>query len=171
MSKPIRKLLVANRGEICIRVMRAAVEMGIKTVAIYAHEDRFALHRFKADESYQVGSGQKPIAASRDIPDIIRIARAAGVDAIHPGYGFLSENPAFAEACAAAGITFIGPSPAAMLLLGDKAAGRLLAGGSGVPGDPGYDGAARHDRVLAEYAARIGFPLLVKAAAGGGGRG
>ena len=96
----IRKLLVANRGEIAIRVMRAAAEMGVRTVSIYAHEDRFALHRFKADESYLVGAGQKPIAAYLDIPDIIRIAKNAGVDAIHPGYGFLSENPTFAEACA-----------------------------------------------------------------------
>ncbi|MDP1908697.1 MAG: biotin carboxylase N-terminal domain-containing protein, partial [Hyphomicrobium sp.] len=99
----IKKLLVANRGEISIRVMRAAAEMRIRTVAIYAYEDRFALHRFKADESYLVGKGEKPIAAYLDIADIIRIASEAGVDAIHPGYGFLSENPKFAEACAAAG--------------------------------------------------------------------
>src|SRR5579884_4323976 len=92
-ARPIRKLLVANRGEIAIRVMRAAAEMGIRTVSIYAHEDRFALHRFKADESYRVGAGRKPIAAYLDIADIIRIARDAQVDAIHPGYGFLSENP------------------------------------------------------------------------------
>src|ERR1700752_3614764 len=104
-GRRIRKLLIANRGEISIRVMRAANEMGIRTVAIYAHEDRFSLHRFKADESYLVGKGCKPIAAYLAIPDIIRIARECGADAIHPGYGFLSENPNFAEACAAAGVT------------------------------------------------------------------
>ena len=115
----IRKLLVANRSEIAIRVMRAAAEMGIKTVAIYANEDRFALHRFMADESYRVGAGKKPIAAYLDIEGIIRIARQARVDAIHPGYGFLSENPDFAEACAEAGILFIGPEPQVMRTLGN----------------------------------------------------
>src|SRR6185436_315047 len=107
----IRKLLVANRGEIAIRVFRSAHELGIRTVAIYAAEDRFALHRFKADESYLVGEGKKPIAAYLDIDDIIRIAKEAEVDAIHPGYGFLSENPDFAEACNKNGIIFIGPTP------------------------------------------------------------
>ena len=129
----IKKLLVANRGEISIRVMRAAAEMGIKTIAIYAHEDRFALHRFKADESYLVGQGQKPIAAYLDIADIIRIATEAHVDAIHPGYGFLSENPNFAEACAAAGIKFIGPSPEVLRSLGDKVAARAAAIAADVP--------------------------------------
>ena len=133
-SKPvIRKLLVANRGEISIRVMRAAAELGIRTVAIYAYEDRFALHRFKADESYLVGKGQKPIAAYLDIASIIRIAKAAGVDAIHPGYGFLSENPQFAEACAEAGIAFIGPSPTVLRTLGDKVAARKAAIAARVP--------------------------------------
>ncbi|MBP8024674.1 MAG: pyruvate carboxylase, partial [Chromatiaceae bacterium] len=116
--KKIRRLLVANRSEIAIRVLRAASEMGIRTVAIFSNEDRFALHRFKADEAYRVGAGQKPIAAYLDIADIIRIARENQVDAIHPGYGFLSENPDFAEACAAAGIAFIGPRPEVMRLLG-----------------------------------------------------
>ena len=123
----IRKILVANRSEIAIRVMRAAAEMGIKTVAIYANEDRFALHRFKADESYRVGAGKKPIAAYLDIDDIIRVAKMAKVDAIHPGYGFLSENPDFAEACAANGILFIGPSPQVMRTLGNKVAARNAA--------------------------------------------
>ena len=108
--KKIRSLLVANRSEIAIRVLRAASELGIRTVAIYSNEDRFALHRFKADESYLVGEGKKPIQAYLDIDDIIRIAKEAGVDAIHPGYGFLSENPSFADACASAGIAFIGPN-------------------------------------------------------------
>src|SRR4051812_10539798 len=116
----IRSLLVANRSEIAIRVMRAAAELGIRTVAIYSHEDRFALHRFKADESYQVGAGKKPLAAYLDIADIIRIARQARVDAIHPGYGFLSENPDLARACALAGIAFIGPTPEVMTTLGNK---------------------------------------------------
>ena len=106
--KNIRSLLVANRSEIAIRVMRAASEMGIRTVGIYANEDRFALHRFKADESYLVGEGKKPIAAYLDIDDILRVAKEAKVDAIHPGYGFLSENPNFADACAAAGIASSG---------------------------------------------------------------
>ena len=115
MTKPsfhkIRKLLVANRSEIAIRVLRAATELGLKTVAVYAHEDRFALHRFKADESYRIGAGRDPISAYLDIDDVIRVARAAGADAIHPGYGFLAENPDFAEACVAAGLVFIGPPP------------------------------------------------------------
>ena len=132
-GRRIRKLLVANRGEISIRVMRAAAEMGIRTVSIYAYEDRFALHRFKADESYLVGAGAKPIAAYLDIADIIRTAKDAQVDAIHPGYGFLSENPAFAEACAAAGILFIGPQPQVLKTLGDKVAARKAAEQAKVP--------------------------------------
>src|SRR5690606_14768723 len=118
--KQINKILVANRGEIAIRVMRAAAEMGIRTVAIYAEEDKFALHRFKSDEAYRVGAGKKPIAAYLDIEDIIRIALEAGVDAIHPGYGFLSENPEFAEACNQAGIRFICSKPPVMRQLGNK---------------------------------------------------
>ncbi len=131
--RPIRKLLVANRSEIAIRVMRAAAELGIRTVSIYAAEDRFALHRFKADESYLVGEGKKPIAAYLDIDDIIRIARESGVDAIHPGYGFLSENPDFAEACANNGIAFIGPRPEVMRTLGNKVSAREAAIAAGVP--------------------------------------
>src|SRR5215470_19672271 len=107
----IKALLIANRGEIAIRVMRAANELGIRTIAIYSQEDRFSLHRMKADESYLVGAGKGPVEAYLDIADVIRIAQAAQVDAIHPGYGFLSENPAFAEACAAAGLIFVGPTP------------------------------------------------------------
>ena len=129
MSRPIRKLLVANRSEIAIRVMRAAAELGIRTVAIYANEDRYALHRFKADESYRVGAGKQPIAAYLDIDDILRVAKQAGADAIHPGYGFLSENPEFAEACAKAGIRFIGPTPEVMRTLGNKVAARRVAEG------------------------------------------
>src|SRR2546426_542758 len=109
MPRPIRSLLIANRGEIAMRILRAASELGIRTVSIYAHEDRGALHRFQADESYLIGAGRTPIAAYLDINDILRIARQAGVDAIHPGYGFLAEHPEFAEACEQAGVGFIGP--------------------------------------------------------------
>ena len=130
--KTIRSLLVANRSEIAIRVLRAASELGIRTVAIYSNEDRFALHRFKADESYLVGAGKKPIQAYLDIDDIIRIAKEAEVDAIHPGYGFLSENPDFADACARAGIAFIGPQAGVMRQLGNKVAAREVAEAAGV---------------------------------------
>src|SRR5580698_6722498 len=114
MTRPIRRLLIANRGEITIRVMRAASELGIATVAVYSQEDRFSLHRTKADEAYLIGEGKSAVGAYLDIKDILRVAREARIDAIHPGYGFLSENPEFAEACAAAGLVFIGPSPATM---------------------------------------------------------
>ena len=129
----IQSLLVANRSEIAIRVMRAAAELGMRTVAIYSNEDRFALHRFKADESYLVGEGRKPLQAYLDIDDILRIAKLAKVDAIHPGYGFLSENPAFARACAQAGIAFVGPTPEVMTTLGNKVAARNAAVAAGVP--------------------------------------
>ena len=171
MSKAIRKLLVANRGEISIRVMRAAAEMGIRTVAIYAHEDRFALHRFKADESYLVGKGKKPIAAYLDIHDIVRVAVAAGVDAIHPGYGFLSENPDFAEACAAAGIRFIGPSPQVLRTLGDKVAARAAADAAQVPTLPATGALPRELDACRPLVAKVGYPVMMKASWGGGGRG
>jgi len=129
----INSLLIANRGEIAIRVMRAATELGIRTVAIHSQEDRFSLHRTKADESYLVGEGKGPIEAYLDIADIIRVAVEARVDAIHPGYGFLSESPEFAQACAAAGIIFIGPLPDTMRRLGNKVEARNLAAGAGVP--------------------------------------
>ncbi|RJG27765.1 pyruvate carboxylase [Massilia cavernae] len=169
--RPVRKILIANRSEIAIRVMRAAAELDIRTVAIYAAEDRFALHRFKADESYLVGAGKKPIAAYLDIDDIIRIAREAGADAIHPGYGFLSENPDFADACAEHGITFIGPSSSVMRTLGNKVAARTAAVAAGVPVMPATS-ALPHDIEQAKaMAAKIGYPLMLKASWGGGGRG
>lgn len=169
--KPIRSILVANRSEIAIRVMRAASELGIRTVGIYSNEDRFALHRFKADESYLVGDGKKPIGAYLDIADIIRVAKLAKVDAIHPGYGFLSENPEFADACAAAGIAFIGPRPEVMRELGNKVAARALAERVGVPVVPAT-GALPYDiDACREQAARVGYPLMLKASWGGGGRG
>ncbi len=169
--KKIRSLLVANRSEIAIRVMRAATEMGIRTVAIYANEDRFALHRFKADESYLVGAGRKPIQAYLDIADILRIAGEARVDAIHPGYGFLSENPDFAEACADAGIVFIGPRPEVMRLLGNKVAARELAQRAGVPVMPATGALPRELVEAGRQAAAVGYPLMLKASWGGGGRG
>ena len=129
----IRRLLVANRSEITIRVFRAATELGIRTVAIYAEEDKLSLHRFKADEAYQIGAAKGPLEAYLSIEDVIRVAKDAKVDAIHPGYGFLSESPEFAEACAAAGIIFIGPSPQTMRDLGNKVAARNLAVSCGVP--------------------------------------
>jgi pyruvate carboxylase len=169
--KKIKSVLVANRGEIAIRIMRAAAELGLRTVAIYANEDRFALHRFKADESYLVGDGKKPIAAYLDIADIIRIARQAKVDAIHPGYGFLSENPDFAEACAEAGIVFIGPKPAVMRELGNKVAARALAERVGVPVVPATGALPYDDEACRRLAAGVGYPLMLKASWGGGGRG
>src|ERR1700684_1852096 len=132
----IKSLLIANRGEIAIRVMRAATELGIRTIAVHSQEDRFSLHRTKADESYLVGEGKGPIDAYLDIADIIRIAVESRADAVHPGYGFLSESPEFAEACAAAGIVFIGPSPQTMRTLGNKVAARNLAERAGVAGKP-----------------------------------
>ncbi|NJA89439.1 pyruvate carboxylase [Rhodocyclus tenuis] len=169
--KKICSILVANRSEIAIRIMRAAAELGMRTVAIYANEDRFALHRFKADESYRVGDGKKPIAAYLDIDDIIRIAREAKVDAIHPGYGFLSENPDFAEACARAGIVFIGPKPAVMRELGNKVAARALAERVGVPVVPATGALPDDAEACRRLAAGIGYPLMLKASWGGGGRG
>lgn len=169
--KPIQSILVANRSEIAIRVFRAASEMNIRTVAIYAHEDRTALHRFKADEAYVVGAGNKPIAAYLDIDEIIRVARQAKVDAIHPGYGFLSENPDFAEACARAGIAFIGPSPEVMRKFGNKVASRAIAQAAGVPVVPATGALPRDLDEVHRLAADIGYPLMLKASWGGGGRG
>jgi pyruvate carboxylase len=169
--KEINKVLVANRGEIAIRVMRAATEMGIRTVAIYAEEDKFALHRFKSDEAYRVSAGKKPIAAYLDIEDIIRIALEAGVDAIHPGYGFLSENPEFAEACSQAGIRFIGPKPEVMRQLGNKVMARNVAMVAGVPVVPATSALPERIEDCQLLAAEVGYPLMLKASWGGGGRG
>ncbi|SMH34620.1 pyruvate carboxylase [Azospirillum agricola] len=166
-----RKLLVANRGEIAIRVLRAATELGIPTVAVYSTEDRFALHRFKADESYRIGEGKGPIEAYLDIDAIIAVALRTGADAIHPGYGFLSENPAFADACAANGITFVGPSPDTMRLLGNKVAARNLAVSAGVPVMPATGALPDDPAETARLAGEVGYPLMLKASWGGGGRG
>ena len=129
----MRKLLVANRSEIAIRVFRAATELGLGTVAVYTYEDRFALHRFKADESYQIGEPGHPVRAYLSVPEIVRAARMAGADAVYPGYGFLSENPALAEACARNGITFVGPPASVLELTGNKARAIEAAKEAGVP--------------------------------------
>src|SRR6059036_1304848 len=132
-TKPIQKLLAANRSEIAIRIFRAANELGLRTVAIYSQEDRLSLHRFKADEAYQVGAGKGPVEAYLDSEGIVALAKEKGVDAIHPGYGFISENVDFARACAKAGITFIGPRPELLEIMGNKPAARALAQRIGVP--------------------------------------
>lgn len=166
-----RKLLVANRSEIAIRVFRAATELGLRTVAIYAQEDRFSVHRFKADESYLIGEGKGPVAAYLDIPGIVALAKEKGVDMIHPGYGFLSENARFARACEEAGITFVGPRPDLLELMGDKVAARAVALRLGVPTLPGTDRPIEDRAEALKLARKIGFPLIIKAAFGGGGRG
>ncbi|MGH8270151.1 MAG: biotin carboxylase N-terminal domain-containing protein, partial [Steroidobacteraceae bacterium] len=171
MTQRIRSILVANRGEIAIRVMRAASELGLRTVAIYSQEDRFSLHRTKADESYVVGLGKGPIEAYLDIEDILRIARAASADAIHPGYGFLSENPEFAQACAGAGIVFVGPRPESMRVLGNKVAARNLATAAGVPVMPATPALPASLEECRQLAHGIGYPVMLKASWGGGGRG
>ena len=171
ISSRQRKLLVANRSEIAIRVFRAATELGFRTVAIYAAEDRLAIHRFKADEAYVVGEGKGPVGAYLDIPSIIALAKAKGVDMIHPGYGFLSENAAFAQACADAGIIFIGPRVDLLKSMGDKTAARALAQKIGVPVLPGTEDAISDRGEVLKVAKEIGFPLIIKAAFGGGGRG
>ncbi|MCV2879536.1 pyruvate carboxylase [Sedimentimonas flavescens] len=166
-----RKILVANRGEIAIRVLRAANELGKKTVAVYAEEDKLSLHRFKADEAYRIGEGLSPVGAYLSIPEIIRVARESGADAIHPGYGLLSENPDFVEACAKAGITFIGPKAETMRALGDKASARRVAIAAGVPVIPATEVLGNDFDAIKSEAAGIGYPLMLKASWGGGGRG
>jgi len=168
---PIRKVLAANRSEIAIRVFRGATELGMGTVAVFSEEDKLALHRFKADEAYQIGKGLGPIAAYLSIPEIIRVAKESGADAIHPGYGLLSENPDLAEACAAEGITFIGPSPHTMRLLGDKVSARNLAISVGVPVMPATDPLPEDMEVVKAEALKVGYPVMLKASWGGGGRG
>ncbi|MGB3026131.1 pyruvate carboxylase [Paradevosia shaoguanensis] len=168
---PIKKILVANRSEIAIRVFRAANELGMKTVAVYAEEDKLALHRFKADEAYLIGKGKGPVEAYLQIDEYIRIARISGADAIHPGYGLLSESPEFADACEDAGIIFIGPRAQTMRDLGNKVAARNMAIASGVPVVPATDALPDDLDEVAKMAAEIGYPLMLKASWGGGGRG
>jgi pyruvate carboxylase len=164
----MKKLLALNRGEIATRIFRAATELGLTTVAVYSQEDRLSLHRFKADEAYLIGQGKGPVQAYLDIDSIINLAIQKNVDAIHPGYGFLSENPALPRACQRAGITFIGPSPELLDALGDKTAARKLAQQAGIPIVPGTTAVGADVETLAKD---IGFPLIIKAAFGGGGRG
>src|SRR4051812_12191460 len=166
-----RKLLVANRGEIAIRVFRSAHELGIRTVAIYSHEDRFAMHRLKADEAYQVGKPGEPIRSYLNIEEIVALAQEKDVDAIHPGYGFLSENAEFARACDAAGITFVGPRAELLDLLGDKVAARKLAAQADVPVLSGSDEPVVPGPEAETKAKELGYPVIVKASMGGGGRG
>src|SRR5436309_8333705 len=167
----MKKLLALNRSEIAIRILRAADELGLRTVAIYSQEDRLALHRFKADEAYLIGEGKGPVEAYLDVDGIVALAAEKEVDAIHPGYGFLSENPALPRACARSGIEFIGPSAELLDLLGDKTAARRLAQKAGIPRVPGTEDALTDMDRIGSVAHEIGFPLMVKAAFGGGGRG
>ena len=169
--RPIKKLLVANRSEIAIRVMRAATELGIRTVAIYANEDRFCPHRFKADEAYQLDATKGPLGAYLDVEGIVALAKEKGVDAIHPGYGFLSENPDFAAACAREGIIFIGPDSKVLDRMGDKTAARAVAEKLKVPTLQGTPEPVDKKKNAMVAAKQIGFPLIIKAAFGGGGRG
>src|SRR3954465_14604516 len=171
MLTRIRSLLVANRGEIAIRVMRAANELGIRTIAVYSQEDRFSLHRTKADEGYLVGRGKAPVDAYLDIEDILRIAVEAKADAIHPGYGFLSENPDFVEACNREGVIFVGPTPEIMRTLGNKVAARNLATSAGVPVMPATTPLPPDIETCKQQAGAVGYPVMLKASWGGGGRG
>lgn len=171
MNLPIRKLLVANRSEIAIRVFRSAMELGIRTVAIYAYEDRLALHRFKADEAYQIGKEGEPLRSYLNIDAIVDLAKANGVDAIHPGYGFLSENPRFAEAVRSAGMIFVGPKTRILESLGDKVAARKIAKEARVPILSGTDDPVKTVEEAVRLADIIGYPVMIKASMGGGGRG
>ncbi|MFZ9935914.1 MAG: pyruvate carboxylase [Luteolibacter sp.] len=172
-EKPIRpgKLMAANRGEIAIRIFRAANELGLRTVSIFAEEDRFSIHRFKADEAYPLDANKGPVGAYLDVEGIVALAKQKGVTMIHPGYGFLSENAAFARACAREGITFIGPSPELLENMGDKTAARTLAHKFKVPTLPGTENPISDPDEAITVAHEIGFPLIIKAAFGGGGRG
>jgi pyruvate carboxylase len=169
--RPIRKLMAANRSEIAVRIFRAGTELHLRTVAVFAQEDRLCIHRYKADEAYQVGKGKGPVAAYLDIASIVETAKANGVDAIHPGYGFLSENPDFARAVEQAGLTFVGPRPELLEMMGDKTAARALAQKIKVPVLPGTEEAITDRTEALKTAKEIGFPLIIKAAFGGGGRG
>ncbi|MDE2221397.1 MAG: pyruvate carboxylase, partial [Gammaproteobacteria bacterium] len=171
MTKPLQRILIANRGEIAIRVMRAANELGLVTIAIYSQEDRFSLHRTKADEAYLVGAGKGPLQAYLDIAEIIATALRARADAIHPGYGFLSESPQFAESCARAGLVFVGPRPATLRTLGNKVAARELAVAAGVPVMPATPPLPADIKACARLATAVGYPVMLKASWGGGGRG
>ncbi len=169
--KKISSLLIANRGEIAIRIMRAASELGIRTVAVYTFEDRYSLHRYKADEAYQIGKDDEPLKPYLDIEGLISLCKSKKIDAIHPGYGFLSENVVLATRCREEGIVFVGPSPEAMNALGDKVAAKVAALKANVPMIEDSKGDLADYSLALSEAKRIKFPVMVKAAAGGGGRG
>ncbi|HHJ19206.1 MAG TPA: ATP-grasp domain-containing protein, partial [Gammaproteobacteria bacterium] len=171
MTNKISRLLVANRSEIAIRVLRAASELKIHTVSMFTYEDRFSPHRYKADESYQIGVDDEPLKPYLDIEEIIALAKRHHVDAIHPGYGFLSENVAFATRCREEGIIFVGPSPEVMQSLGDKVIAKKTAVAAGLPVIEASEQPLDSVEIAREEAERIGFPLMIKAASGGGGRG
>ena len=171
MQRNIQKVMVANRGEIAIRIIRACYDLGLRTVSIYSKEDNTSLFRTKADESYLIGQGQGPVAAYLDIEHIVSLAVEKGVDAIHPGYGFLSENANFARACEEAGIVFIGPPSHILSQMGDKLAAKAVAKRAGVRTIPGSEAPIESAEQAVELAKQFGYPVLLKAAAGGGGRG
>src|SRR5215218_8269539 len=161
----MRKLLVANRSEIAIRVFRAATELGLTTVAVYTYEDRFSLHRFKADEAYLIGpeEGGEPVKGYLNVENLVAVAKAHGVDAIHPGYGFLSENAHLARACVEAGITFIGPDAKLLEAFGDKTAAKKLAVKTKVPTVPGTEDAISELKDVKKASDKIGYPVIIKA--------
>ncbi|HIO67435.1 MAG TPA: pyruvate carboxylase [Flavobacteriales bacterium] len=167
----IKKVLVANRGEIAIRIFRACVEIGIKTVAIYTYEDRYSQHRYKADESYQIGQDNEPLKPYLDIDEIIKMAASKGVDAIHPGYGFLAENAEFAQKCGDNNVIFIGPSPQVISQMGDKLKAKAIAVKNEIPIIQSSEKALKNHKIAIAEAKRIGFPVMLKAVSGGGGRG
>src|SRR5690625_2737927 len=169
--RKINKVLAANRGEIAIRIFRACTELNIRTVAIYSKEDSSALHRYKADESYLIGEGKSPIEAYLDIEGIIELAKNVGVDAIHPGYGFLAENIHFAKRCEEEGIIFIGPTSEHLDMFGDKVKAKMEAEKAGLPIIPGSDGPVSSISEVRQFAEAHGYPIIIKASLGGGGRG
>ena len=171
MSREFKKVLVANRGEIAMRIFRACHDLGLQTIAIYSNEDTYSIFRTAADESYLIGENESPLGAYLDIPQIIRLAKKHGADAIHPGYGFLSENGDFARACEEAGIQFIGPSSKILDLMGDKLSAKQMALACGVPTTPGTAEPLKSREEAQKLAMEFGFPVILKAAAGGGGRG
>ena len=171
MSQEFKKVLVANRGEIAMRIFRACHDLGLQTIAIYSNEDMYSIFRTAADESYLIGENESPLGAYLDIPRIIELAKKHGADAIHPGYGFLSENADFARACEAAGIKFIGPPSRILELMGDKLSAKQIAVACGVPTTPGTTEPLKSREDAQKLAMEFGFPVILKAAAGGGGRG
>ena len=171
MLKKFKKVLVANRGEIAIRIFRACNELGIKSVGIYSKEDKYSLFRTKADESYLIGKDKGPIDAYLDMDGIIKLAKEKNVDAIHPGYGFLAENPEFVRKCEENGITFIGPSAEIMERMGDKINSKKVANKVGVATIPGVEKVIKSAEEAKEVADEIGYPIMIKASNGGGGRG